>query len=138
LVRRQSLKDGEAFWSPPTRRVAQALGPALFLGFALGLLVVLGPGLAGASCLFWLPLAWIALYGCSLHAAGFFMPRGMKVFGWGLVAGSCVVGTLWARGVWDWAGPFRFAHGVMGLVFGLGHLAYGAYLYCTERGRNET
>src|SRR5712692_9712536 len=27
LVRRQSLKDAEPFWSPPTRRVTQALLP---------------------------------------------------------------------------------------------------------------
>src|SRR4051812_29546998 len=27
LVRRQAIKDSEPFWSPPTRRVAQALLP---------------------------------------------------------------------------------------------------------------
>src|SRR5262245_55796210 len=29
LVRRQALKEGEPFWSPPTRRVTQALLPPL-------------------------------------------------------------------------------------------------------------
>src|SRR5690242_12955533 len=29
LVRRQALKDAEPFWSPPTRRVTQAMLPAL-------------------------------------------------------------------------------------------------------------
>ena len=86
LARRQALKDAEPFWSPPTRRVAQALLPPLFFGFVLGLLLVvlqaaLGRAAGAALCLFWLPLVWIALYGCSLHAAGFFMPRGMKTFG---------------------------------------------------------
>jgi len=40
-----------------------------------------------AASLFGCP-GGIALYGCALHAAGFFMPRGMKVFGWALVLGS--------------------------------------------------
>jgi hypothetical protein len=39
LARRQALKEAEPFWSPPTRRVAQALLPPLFFGFALGLLL---------------------------------------------------------------------------------------------------
>src|SRR5688572_15097163 len=33
MVRRQSLKDAEPFWSLPTRRVTQALLPPLAVGF---------------------------------------------------------------------------------------------------------
>src|SRR5258708_7706197 len=36
LARRQALKDREVFWSPPTRRVAQAMLPALSVGFFTG------------------------------------------------------------------------------------------------------
>ena len=36
IARRQALKDKEAFWSPPTRRVAQALIPPLLAGMCLG------------------------------------------------------------------------------------------------------
>src|SRR5688572_28999792 len=32
LVRRQALKDAEPFWSPPTRRVAQAMLPPFTIG----------------------------------------------------------------------------------------------------------
>src|SRR5437867_8540760 len=32
LLRRQALRDGEPLWSPPTRRVTQALLPALVSG----------------------------------------------------------------------------------------------------------
>ncbi|MGO8675385.1 MAG: hypothetical protein ACLQVX_05900 [Limisphaerales bacterium] len=144
LARRQALKDAEPFWSPPTRRVAQALLPPLLFGFVLGLLLVvrggsLGGGAPGpALCLFWLPLVWIALYGCALHAAGFFMPRGMKIFGWALVLASSVIGAAGAFGRFDWAEPPLFGNGVMGLVFGLAHLAYGVYLYFTEQSGNET
>ena len=34
LIRRQALKEAEAFWSPPTRRVAQAISPAFLRGVA--------------------------------------------------------------------------------------------------------
>src|SRR6058998_3001599 len=32
LVRRQALREAEPFWSPPTRRVTQAMLPPLFAG----------------------------------------------------------------------------------------------------------
>src|SRR5437588_4347597 len=40
LVRRQALKEAEPFWSPPTRRIAQALLPPLFTGSIAGLLAL--------------------------------------------------------------------------------------------------
>jgi hypothetical protein len=139
LTRRQSLKAAEAFWSPPTRRVAQALSPPLFFGVVLGAVLVLHSGaghpeIVDALSLRWLPLAWIALYGCALHAAGFFMPRGMKVFGWAFVLGSSAFCLL---GCPHCAPPPFFGHGVMGLFFGVFHLAYGVYLYFTEPRRDE-
>lgn len=138
LARRQALKDAEPFWSPPTRRVAQALLPPLLFGFVLGVILLVQAGaLAGAAtaaALLWLPLIWAALYGCALHAAGFFMPRGMKIFGWALVLGSS---GFCASNLSDWAGPRLFGHGIMGLFFGAAHLAYGIYLYFTEPRRDE-
>jgi len=134
LVRRQALKEAEPFWSPPTRRVAQALLPPLGCGFALGLILLTRDG-GVAAWVRWLPLLWIALYGCALHAAGFFMPRGMKIFGWGLVLGSSGLGAFSLSVPID---PVLYGHGVMGLFFGLAHLAYGTYLYFTEPRRNET
>ena len=35
LVRRQALKESEPFWSPPTRRVTQAMLPAVVAGLLL-------------------------------------------------------------------------------------------------------
>ena len=149
LVRRQALKDHEQFWSPPTRRVAQALLPPLFVGFALGAALLLPrnalgvghllPGtarevVAGSDPLLWLPLIWAALYGCAVHAAGFFMPRGMKLFGWALVLASS---ALCALGLAQRLSEPAFAHAFMGLFFGATHLAYGIYLYFTEPRRQE-
>src|SRR5438094_272570 len=75
IVRRQALKDSEPFWSPPTRRVTEALLPPLAAGFILSAVTLmtvesapnhLGPVLG----MLWLPLAWVVLYGCAFHAAG--------------------------------------------------------------------
>src|SRR5205807_3895417 len=43
LVRKQALRDAEPFWSPPTRRVAQGLAPAMFIGFISALLSLVSP-----------------------------------------------------------------------------------------------
>ncbi len=141
LVRRQAIKDSEPLWSPPTRRVAQAFLPPLAAGLMLGMVAWVKAdsatenvsGLAGVV-LVWLPVLWVVLYGCAFHAAGFFMPRGMKIFGWAFVIGGC---GLFAAGLPDWARPIEYAHGVMGLFFGGLHLAYGVYLYFTERRGTE-
>jgi tryptophan-rich sensory protein len=127
LVRRQALKDGEPFWSPPTRRVAQALWPAFFCGMAAGLACLrLKPDSA------WLlPPVWMALYGCALHSAGFFMPRGFKLFGWAFILAGCG---------WVLAAPPSWSDAslAMGVFFGGAHAAYGLYLYFTEKRGNET
>src|SRR5947209_3015839 len=36
LVRRQALKESEPFWSPPTRRITQAMMPPLAAGLIIG------------------------------------------------------------------------------------------------------
>lgn len=135
LTRRQALRDAEPFWSPPTRRVARALSPAFFAGLMAGLpfLVCDSPP---TRTVWPLAPAWMILYGCGLHAAGFFMPRGVKIFAWAFVLGGCALG---------WAGlsvggklSLPDANWAMGALFGGTHWAYGAYLYFTERRRNET
>ena len=140
LVRRQALRESEPFWSPPTRRVSQAMLPALAAGLLIGALVLARAGLApdvggGLERVLWLPLLWVVLYGCGFHAAGFFMPRGMKLFGWGFIVGGC---GLFAAGLPECMQPSDYAHGIMGLFFGGFHLAYGVYLYFTERRGNAT
>lgn len=74
------------------------------------------------------------LYGCAIHAAGFFMQRGIKLFGWGFIVCGCCVSVALAAG--SPVASSTAAHLVMGAFFGGMHLAYGAYLYFTER-KNE-
>ena len=139
LVRRQALKESEPFWSPPTRRITQAMLPALVAGFIVSAAVWAQVASAPADLspvlgMFWLPLSWVVLYGCAFHAAGFFMPRGMRIFGWAFIIGGC---GLFAAGITDWPPRPYYAHGIMGSFFGVLHLAYGVYLYFTEPRKNE-
>jgi hypothetical protein len=135
LVRRQALREAEPFWSPPTRRVAQALLPALFVGSIAGLLALVCPNwqfLEAQS----LPPFWMVLYGCALTAAGFFMHRGIKLLGWLFILSGCVLMAARCPVVTTIAA--MNGHCLMGAVFGGLHLAYGIYLYFTEQRRNET
>ncbi|HEX3720976.1 MAG TPA: hypothetical protein VH595_23745 [Verrucomicrobiae bacterium] len=132
LIRRQALKEDEVFWSPPTRRVIQAVSPAFFGGMMAGLIFLwLRPG--GALAVWLLVPGWMVLYGCALHAAGFFMPRGFKLFGWAFVVGGCALGMGLCL-----CGPpeIALANWAMGALFGGAHLAYGIYLYFTEQRGN--
>jgi hypothetical protein len=137
LVRRQALKDSEPFWSPPTRRIAQALLPPLFIGAVVNLLTAYMARLERGDDSYTaviLVLIWLLLYGCATHAAGFFMTRGMKLFSWIFTLVGCALlaaifiqpdGTLSVS-----------ASLLMGATFGGLHLAYGIYLYLTEKGKN--
>jgi hypothetical protein len=132
LVRRQALKEAEIFWSPPTRRVTQALLPSFFLGLVGGLFFILeGDRLNASPSL--LAILWTAIYGCALHAAGFFMQRGIKLFAWLFLLGSAVL-FLGYSSEPRLQSP-ETAHYIMGFFFGILHFAYGIYLYFTEKHR---
>jgi hypothetical protein len=132
LVRRQALKASEPFWSPPTRRVTQALLPPLAAGFVASIFILtLAPAATRPVESQWLVPIWVVLDGCAVHAAGFFMPRGMKLFGWGFLVGGCLVAAVF---VFNGSEPtVKWLHGVMGFFFGGLHLAYGIYLFFTEQ-----
>src|SRR5205823_11632877 len=143
LVRRQALKESEPFWSPPTRRITQAMLPPLVAGTIISAVAYVfvvtlppdahGERLANVLGMLWLPLGWVILYGCAFHAAGFFMPRGMKIFGWALILGGC---ALFAIGIPDAIKHYEYSYAIMGFFFGGLHLAYGVYLYFTEQRKN--
>jgi hypothetical protein len=135
LVRRQALKDSEPFWSPPTRRIAQALLPPLFIGaFINGLVGHLAAKQNGADMSL-LVVLWLWFYGCAAYSAGFFMPRGMKLFGWVFILAGCALITAMIGGssLSDISPSL-----LMAATFGGLHLAYGIYLYLTEKGKNAS
>jgi hypothetical protein len=136
LVRRQALKDSEPFWSPPTRRIAQALLPPLFTGAFLNSLIAYSAMKVTDDDPYWSTLLvpiWLLLYGCAAHAAGFFMTRGIKLFGWIFILAGC--GIL-ASAIFS---PLTFTVSgslLMAATFGGLHFAYGIYLYLTEKRKN--
>lgn len=136
LVRRQALKDAEPFWSSPTRRVTSALMPLLFIGlfFGVGAIVLFADD--GAEERFILAIVWVLLYGCALHSAGFSMPRGIKLFGWGFIIGGCSLLAVFFSDVLPMINSVS-PHLLMSFFFGVTHLAYGAYLYFTEPRKTE-
>jgi hypothetical protein len=135
VMRRQALRASETFWSPPTRRVAEAMLPLLVFGLVLGVAMILAD--ADDDYLLLIVLVWIGIYGGALHAAGFFMPRGIRLFGWCLIVGAsaALMGLVIVQP--DARGP-ELANAVMGVAFGLMHLGYGGYLLASEKRRSAT
>ena len=128
LIRRQALKGGEEFWSPPTRRVAQAMAPMLAVGLGLGVLELLRAPMEGDGIR--LAAIWMILYGGALHSAGFFMQRGLRLLGWFFVIIGIIclgISEFWET---SWLVDSQ-AHWVMGWAFGVNNLVYGLYLKLT-------
>jgi hypothetical protein len=129
LARRQAFKDNEPFWSPPTFRVGQALLPPLFCGLFVGVMLIFIN--SDVSLNMFAVLLWLLFYGCALHSAGFFMMRGIKWLGWIFIA--CAIGFALITYAEQWSGGPLAPHWIMGIFFGGLHLAYGIYLYFTEK-----
>jgi hypothetical protein len=132
LVRRQALKEAEPFWSVPTRRVTQALAPPFVIGLVMGVLAAASTSAIGLEPTL-VAIVWIVAYGCGLNAAGFFMQRGIKLLGWIFVISG--TSLLIGYGYCPWLRTSETAHYLMGIFFGLLHLAYGSYLYFTEKAK---
>jgi hypothetical protein len=131
IARRQALGDKENFWSPPTRRVGQALLPPLFAGMLVGFILAFE---LDEKYPIVLTGFWLLFYGCALHSAGFFMPRGIRLFGWVLIIIGCILLCFLAHFAYHpWTINVINANWLMGFFFGVLHLAYGVYLYLTER-----
>ena len=137
LVRRQAIKEREPLFSPPTRRVIYAMLPALFLGACAGIQFIRGSGgreefepQIGQEMLI---VCWVLLYGLALHAASFFMPRGVRLFALAFVLFAAAMILLFTNVEFE----AHSRHLQMGVLFGCSHLAYGIYLYFTEPRKNE-
>lgn len=136
LIRKQALGAAEPFWTPPTRRVGGAIAPPLVFGMVITLLFI-GPAAGYGAAPKLLPAIWMALYGCALHAAGFFMPRGIKWLGWLFIAaGSGLLLLGFGADVPVFGRKADGCHLAMGAAFGGLHLTYGIYLYFTEQRKN--
>jgi hypothetical protein len=137
VARRQAVNSNERFWSLPTRRVAQALFPSLMCGMLLGEPFIFGNERWDLTCL---PFFWALFFGLAIYAAGFFMPRSVRWFGGIYIIVGCIFwtfyvldGIIYPYELWEWLHSKLNGQWLMGFFFGVLHLAYGAYLYLTER-----
>ena len=137
IIRRQALSSQESFWTPPTKRIAQAMIPPLFAGF----LVAISPSLGSGGDLCTVLVAWPLLYGCALHSAGLFVSRGVRLLGWSFIIIAVVIWHMQsespiARDINTTAPIWFQPHTLMGLTFGGLHLIASLYLYVTEKRKN--
>lgn len=127
LARRQARREHEAFWSPSARRVAQAIVPPLLVALMLtGLVWEFGDAFDDAMV-----GLWAMLYGCALHTAGFFAPRGLRVLGWLFLASGLAWWMVMMNFSWGQTG--WLIHLAMGIIFGGLHLGYAFYLTVIKR-----
>jgi hypothetical protein len=131
LARRQAIKDSEPLWSAPTKRIAQALFPPFFIGLLISVVWVSQERFELHTDNFALIIIWLLFFGFAVHSAGFFMPRGVKRFAWMFIIVGCVL--LLAPELQLEALQNRSPHLLMAAIFGGLHLAYGIYLYFTEK-----
>jgi len=131
LMRKQALKESEPFWSAPTRRIAQAMAPSFLVGAIFT--AILFDAAGGEKADIVVIIIWCLAYGCGIHAAGFFMPRGIRWFGWlFLMSGfASLAGMIFLPA--NWLTIYESPHLLMAAIFGGLHLAYGIYLYFTEK-----
>lgn len=133
LARRQALKDSEPFWSPPTKRIGEALFPSFSVGVFISIIAFAAFESTSSTDWIIVIMSWCWLYGCAIHSAGFFMSGRSKLFGWpfimvGNILLCCLLDAGWLRQL--------SPHLVMAVVFGGLHLAYGIYLHLTEKRKN--
>lgn len=132
LIRSQAMKSDEPFWTPPAKRIFQAVLPAFIVGggatapFVFPNLIPVSspPAIAFVG-------GWLALYGFGIHTAGFFVAKGIKRLGWiFLLTGLGVILNEFTNQALF--GELN-AHLTMAATFGGFHLVCWIYLFVTEK-----
>jgi hypothetical protein len=108
---------GEKVWSRPARAVVLALAPPLAAA------AVLTAFFFARGLHLWLPGVWMLCYGQGALATAAYAPRVIRRLGGAFLAAGALTLAL---------GP-GWAVLMMGLVFGLGHIALGVTLLVLER-----
>lgn len=111
---------GEQVWSRQARAVLTALAPSLVAALVLSVFFF------AHELHLWLPGVWMLCYGQGALATSAYAPAPIRRLG---------VAVLPLGGLTLWLGP-SWAVLLMGLVFGLGHVALAAALFDAERREN--
>lgn len=113
----RSRERGEMVWSRPARTVVVALIPSLFAALVLTVFFF------WHGMHIWLPGVWMLCYAQGALATSAYAPAPIRWLG---------IAVLALSGVTLWMGP-AYAILMMGVVFGLGHVALGVVLLWIER-----
>jgi hypothetical protein len=132
LIRSQAMKSEEPFWTPPAKRIFQAVLPAFIVGggatapFVFPQLIAVNPPPALAFV-----AGWLVLYGFGIHSAGFAIAKGIKRLGWiFLLTGlAIIINEFTKRALFGELNP----HLLMAATFGGFHLVCWIYLLFTEK-----
>jgi len=115
----RSRQCGERVWSRQARTVLMALAPSVFAALVLSVFFF---ALGGEHYL-WLPGVWMLCYGQGALATAAYAPAPIQQLGFAV---------LLLGGLTLLLGP-EMAVWMMGLVFGVGHIALGTALLVAER-----
>lgn len=126
LLRREALRHGRPFISPGMRAALRALGPPLGVGGVLGLGLMLGFHNLTLGALF-----WALCHGLALLATANFSPRSLTRLGWAFVLTGLILFLIWVADdrVRQLPSDEAPAAVVMGLTFGLLHVAYAVAVF---------
>ncbi len=129
-TRQQALRAAEPVWTPPARRFALSMAPALFVG-AAGTLLLLKFVNQDPGHIWALPLLWLAGYGLALNAAGACAVEGLQRIGIAFLGSALLLGISVGFNV----GHLSVAqsHLWMGMTFGVIHLVAGLRRLRSER-----
>jgi hypothetical protein len=121
-----ALEKKRPFWSAETKLAVRTLAPPMLAAGLLGILVALvRRDLALTS------IIWVFGYGCALLATGNFSPRSIKHLGRAFFVSGIVAAFVWAKPE-NWSArvtDLQFSCVVMGLTFGLLHVAYAVAVF---------
>src|SRR5438552_5346686 len=115
----RSRQQGERVWSRQAKTVVLALAPSLFAALVLSVFFFA----QGGEQYLWLPGVWMLCYGQGALATAAYAPAPIRELG---------LAVLFLGGLTLSLGP-GMAVWMMGLVFGVRHIALGAALMAAER-----
>lgn len=116
LLWKESQRRKTEFISPGLLHAVVSLGPPMFAGAIISLLVIRDSVLAAS-------LSWVVFYGLGLLATHSFSPKSIKLLGVAFCLAGLALATAWK---FEWlADSIPNANWVMGGTFGLFHLVYG-------------
>tara|TARA_B100000676_G_C18032145_1_gene819402 strand:- start:938 stop:1564 length:627 start_codon:yes stop_codon:yes gene_type:complete len=134
LIRTQAMKSEEPFWTPPAKRIFQAMLPAFIIGGGFTAPFVFPRAGLNPPVMFFV-VSWLVLYGFGLHSAGFFVAKGIKRLGWIFLFSGMLV--TWNELTQFSVGSIPSPHILMGTTFGGFHFVSWIYLLFTEK-KDET